>query len=724
MKNFTSPRTIVLKKAYTFYTILIVLSVFFNFTLEAQNISPTNGSANCYDCSPPGWVNAAGTPDVADNTTAAVGNVGGGGATWDFPPTDILPLPPNNHTNWISLRDIGTTLENVTATMSNLVVGNSYELIMYWFAPVTNGDGFGTNPGPNDYYAGTFIEDFQYQITGLPLETIVVSVAEQNQWNTIRVPFVATAINMELDLFPGNDSAPRAPGDSRIVYETVQFSLTLDALNTVPVADDNNETTAQDVNVTFNVTSTDTDVDGNIDVATVDLDLSTPGIQNSFPVPGEGTWAVDNMGNITFDPEPDFLGTATTPYTVNDDFTLDGNNLGATSNQATLTVVVIIDNDNDGVDDVTDLDDDNDGILDDEECANSMTNFNGMDGNYSLLFQDGSTIDMQAPDFDAPAWLGLNASPAIFDNAADFAIQDSGGMLPGFNMWYTSAGITALGAAGQPVDFTFPANQVTEYYMHCNSLDQFRITFDDADNPNVGWELMNSNTETNDTAVDPNDFSLGDIDQTDKDANGTDEAADGPNGLSSDFTVRFYPINGVTHLSTLRLMHVEQPGRIIAQEGWQFASEVTWDLDGDGISDCFDTDTDNDGCPDANEAYNDAMADSNGDGTYGGVVGSMDVNPDGTVIGAAYSGTNANVSSATQVSVTTVPTNQTEAPGDPATFTVVVTAVSTTTFNLGVPDYTIPPATDVSATAVYQWQEDGVNLTNGGVYSGVDGKSL
>ena len=55
-----------------------------------------------------------------------------------------------------------------------------------------------------------------------------------------------------------------------------------------------------------------------------------------------------------------------------------------------------------------------------------------------------------------------------------------------------------------------------------------------------------------------------------------------------------------------------------------------------GIVNCLDTDSDGDGCGDANEAYGSPNIDSNGDGTYGGVIGAAEVDGDGKVIGAAY----------------------------------------------------------------------------------------
>ncbi len=76
----------------------------------------------------------------------------------------------------------------------------------------------------------------------------------------------------------------------------------------------------------------DSDPDGSLDVATVDLDPSTAGVQSTLTVVGEGTWAVDALGVVTFAPEAGFTADPTSiGYTVSDN---DGN----VSNTATITI--------------------------------------------------------------------------------------------------------------------------------------------------------------------------------------------------------------------------------------------------------------------------------------------------------------------------------------------------------------------------------------------------
>src|SRR5690606_18628584 len=84
--------------------------------------------------------------------------------------------------------------------------------------------------------------------------------------------------------------------------------------------------------VAFNVTSNDTDVDGSINAATVDLDPATAGIQSSFSNEF-GIWSVVASGDVTYTPDLNYNGTASVTYRVND-------NNGLTSNTATITVTV------------------------------------------------------------------------------------------------------------------------------------------------------------------------------------------------------------------------------------------------------------------------------------------------------------------------------------------------------------------------------------------------
>jgi gliding motility-associated-like protein len=110
------------------------------------------------------------------------------------------------------------------------------------------------------------------------------------------------------------------------------ITITVQNVNSPPVAADDTGATSENTSVMLNVVSNDTDSDGNIDATKVDLNPSVDGIQNSHDVSG-GSFTVNNLGIVTFTPKKDFSGSATTNYTVSD-------NNGAVSNVAKITIAV------------------------------------------------------------------------------------------------------------------------------------------------------------------------------------------------------------------------------------------------------------------------------------------------------------------------------------------------------------------------------------------------
>ena len=412
---------------------------------------------------------------------------------------------------------------------------------------------------------------------------------------------------------------------------------------------------------------------------------------------------------------------------------------------ALVYITVVPDSDGDGIDDITDLDDDNDGILDTDETGattsaqpncgtHTVLNFNnafseepGGDGNLSTFLQ-GETFR-----FPAVATVGtvtvdalvtivslFNTSiPILDDNTVDinsFKPQTQFSLPNVGDIAYTEYRFDFVDAADDsPV-----------------VLPEFFVNFNDVDgNANYGeqnWSQFPTGFTVNnltELTINPSDpWIIG--------TSGTTEYTGAGNGNSevnystshvnsSNYTIRLGMVARTAGASASGRQHNVEFNCI---SNFIDPQTSNLDTDGDGTPDYLDTDSDNDGCADADEAYGAAGTDTNGDGTYGGVIGAGQVNPDGTVIGAGYPGTNSNVITATQVTINSVPSNQSENTGDPATFSVVATAISTSVFASGVPDYTIPPATDVSATLSYQWQENGTNLSDGGVYSGTTTATL
>ena len=174
----------------------------------------------------------------------------------------------------------------------------------------------------------------------------------------------------------------------------------------------------------------------------------------------------------------------------------------------------------------------------------------------------------------------------------------------------------------------------------------------------------------------------------------------------------------------------------------QFVFSMCSDSDLDGVVDEQDFDSDNDGCSDANEAYGDRSADGGDSGIYGVDTPTRTnggVNANGLVIAA---GVTANAYTTTPMSsvvssalssyqmATTVAVDpsalidQTVFAGTSTNFTISsASASSTVIFNPdGTPNYS--SGFDASAGFLYQWQEDGVNISNGGIYAGATSSAL
>ncbi len=205
---------------------------------------------------------------------------------------------------------------------------------------------------------------------------------------------------------------PAFSGTSTITYNVADnlgaksnnatISILVNFVNQPPVANDDAVTTTEDAPISVNVLSNDTD-DGTIVTSTVDLNPTVGGIQNSIAGP-EGTFVVNGTGVVTFTPALNFSGSAVVSYTVND-------NIGVTSNIATLTVTVSPVNDAPVAN--------NDAATTPEETAvtiNVIANDTDVDGTL-----DPATVDL-VPGTDAVDGTLTTAQGTFTRNAATGAV--------------------------------------------------------------------------------------------------------------------------------------------------------------------------------------------------------------------------------------------------------------------------------------------------------------
>ncbi|WP_299314540.1 VCBS domain-containing protein, partial [uncultured Aquimarina sp.] len=405
--------------------------------------------------------------------------------------------------------------------------------------------------------------------------------------------------------------------------------------------------------------------------------------------------------------------TDTIPYELRDALlSIDDANLIITINGSA------VDTDMDGEPDWTDLDDENDGILDENECYVSTVLIGSPDGvedgSFGVGYWDaeyysghfavvGSTFgnsdqnstlngSVGAPTFVGEAFVGGNSlsftesgsyaqtSPGVFDT------NSSTGLVPpsyvgtniddvGFQPYYQTIfkreadidGVLTFGSTGFSVDDTFE--------LFINGTRQVFASFccGASDSPNDSFSF---------------NVNKGD-----------------------DLEIRYTNLGSVG--------------------SFQFNLELTpscnTDVDGDGTPNGQDLDSDNDGC-------NDVVESGGTDTTPAdGVLDGTGFDGNGLVTGGTggYDGVNGNEVVATRLTVSAVPANETVNAGVTVTFSVTANAESTTTYTgtppATVPNYAIPPATDVSGTIAYQWQRNGTNIDgtiDGGVYSDFNSATL
>ena len=236
--------------------------------------------------------------------------------------------------NWantapFAVDDYMTTIEQVAVSIN--VTSNDYDL------DVSHGNSGVINLASVDLDPATFGIQNTFTITNQGTFTVsnigVVTFTPYQYFNGTVDALEYTVTDSDANPLTSNNG---------VIYVQVN------SINDAPVAV--NDTYSANVattsaNVTFNITNNDYDVDGTINLATVDLDPYTAGRQTSFSVSGEGVYTVDNLGNVTFNYTNVAPIGELTPinYDVEDD-------LGLLSNNGIITIT-ILDGRPDAVDD-------------------------------------------------------------------------------------------------------------------------------------------------------------------------------------------------------------------------------------------------------------------------------------------------------------------------------------------------------------------------------------
>ncbi|MGL4584932.1 MAG: Ig-like domain-containing protein, partial [Flavobacterium sp.] len=168
-------------------------------------------------------------------------------------------------------------------------------------------------------YSPTYIDKFDFQVGTYPRVNVTkINKDTDRAWGTNRLVFIAQASSMPLKFFPGYNASTSS-------FESVNISVTLDAINTLPVGINFQVDGVKDQLKTIEVGNKAVEYDSgqSVQLNTIDLDINTPGIQNIY-VDARGKWEANSSGVVTFTPTKGFEGQATIEYTIQDNYILNG----------------------------------------------------------------------------------------------------------------------------------------------------------------------------------------------------------------------------------------------------------------------------------------------------------------------------------------------------------------------------------------------------------------
>lgn len=405
------------------------------------------------------------------------------------------------------------------------------------------------------------------------------------------------------------------------------------------------------------------------------------------------------------------------------------NGVCETAYSNTVCIQIDIDTDGDHISDMCDLDDDNDGILDTFESATF-----GMDNADGFWPMENSTNDASGHNHNlqlgsvtySPDCIRGEASASF--NGINNYLQYSDGTFLNQAITYFSYSIWV-----KPLDFTGIQNLLDEggtvngiairlrnNILECavreSSVQKYTTTFtfpNDNEWHHIALTYNNGVTILyfDGVASTPLNTGFGQLAQ-----HGSGHSFGHSNGGDAFGNSTAYYFHGlmddIGHFPT-----VLTPSEI------HYIVHPQADTDGDGLPNSIDPDSDNDNCMDANEAYGNANTDTNGDGTYGGIVGPDDVDANGKVLAAPYT---------TPVNLDL---NLNNSLYDFLQKSKALTGISTQPIDhLGVPfgstqTFLVAATSSGSGTELhYQWEEnDGSGfrpLADGGIYSGTNTPQL
>ncbi len=486
----------------------------------------------------------------------------------------------------------------------------------------------------------------------------------------------------------GNESAP------------ANVSVTVEGA--VPVATADSTNTGPDTNATVDLSDNVSDANNDVDLTTFDLDPSTPGNQNTLTT-ADGVWNINASGVLTFDPDSDFEGTATIPYTVEDDdgnesapanvsVTVDGATPVATADSAAVApdadaTIDLSDNVSDANNDVDlttfDLDPSTPGNQNTLTTADGVWSINAsgvLTFNPDSDFEGSATIPYTVEDDDgnesAPANVSVTVAGAFpvangqsvnvaadnnavinlasqvadANNDIDLSTLDLDPLTPGIQSTVTNAdGVWSVDPTGELTfnpDSAFQGDATLSYVVsdddgNVSNIAPLSVTVAGAP-PIADAETVTAEQDINLTidVLDGDTDANGDLDPSTLDL---DPSVPGIQTTYSIPGEGDYSVVGgqvvfdpfVTFIGTSSLTYVvsDAQGNVSNEALVVVNVESSPDADNDGIPDHSDLDDDNDGIPDSVEGTQDT--DSDGIPDYLDLDSDNDGLPDVTEAGGA-----------------------------------------------------------------------------------------
>ncbi|WP_324025737.1 FG-GAP-like repeat-containing protein [Maribacter sp. BPC-D8] len=600
-----------------------------------------------------------------DYTTNLDGWVGLGSPSW----TPDIYAPAYHGNQYVDVTGNNNVTGGINNTISqevNTVIGTTYTVSFHWGEDIGHEEGAPVTLDIDIIDSGNshlINETLNYTAEGL-----VAGIRGPKQWFYYERNFVATTTTTTIQFYAIPDGTSNGAAIDLISIAPITQCLDTDGDGTPDALD------------------LDSDGDGCFDALEGNDSLDFADLNGDGSISG----AVDANGVPTAVSGGQGKGSAR-DYTFTSNLCDDDGDGVNNANDKCPYFDDAIDSDNDGVPDGCDVDDDNDGVTDCDESSESIRNefawtLNSPAGNLNM--DTNYTPEVNDWILDSTDAMLLN-TPSFYANGSNLHIQP-----------LASISKEDALAKGEYVEISFTTGtelssfelrEIRSGWYQPNQGDSYRTATAYKKAGSNAWSTLSTDVLHTDNGGSYATFQ---------------HMANGSVYLEANtkYVFRFFAYGQLDDSS--------QTYSVFDDVAFVFTACRSNNLDGDGLPNHLDDDSDGDGCNDADEAYANTSADSDNNGMYGS--GSPAVNSDGSVIAASYEspadGDSNGIYDFLQVTtalvVTDQPQNQTVFTGEDAIFTSTVTNADN-----------------------YQWQVsiDGVNYTNlvnDSEYSGTETSTL